>query len=455
MNDSDGAPYRERLEELLLSLVRHGSLGVLLIDLSQLSQVEHDYGSKAYEKVLEAATQLFLDLRGGEVRASDILASSDKGGDAFLVFLSPKRTGGAARISELQAASERIENYFNKSLAALASPYLRRHLSVPVGFGLVLHNPLVMPERLVARLVNEAWECVRYQQMQQAVRSRAQLLEIILNNEIRTHFQPIFHIVDSEERSVMGYEALSRGPKGTIFESPLHLFETAAESDLVFEVDRACRLRALANSKSLAAPTKLFINILPSSMYDPDFHGANLAHMLDKLGLTPEQVVFEITEKYAIENYALFGEAASNFTQLGISIAVDDIGAGHSGLVKFDMELVRDIDGSYVRREMVKALKIFADKMGSTIIAEGIERQEELDTLLGLGVHFGQGYLLGRPQPFIGEKEPAVELPVKPVKEDASVRQPDAKESIRSPVTSQQSSVTSRQSAAVRKTAED
>jgi EAL domain-containing protein (putative c-di-GMP-specific phosphodiesterase class I)/GGDEF domain-containing protein len=416
MIDADGVPYRERLDEILLLLVRHGSMGVLLIDLSQLSQIEHDYGSTAYEKVLGSATQLFQELRGGEVRSTDMLASSDKGGDAFLVFLSPKRTGGPAHISELEAAAARIENYFNEGLSKLASPYVRRALKVPVGFGLVLHNPLVMPERLVARLVNEAWECVRYQQLQQAFKSRAQVLEIILNDNLKTLFQPIFKL---DTREVMGYEALSRGPEGTAFQSPLRLFETAAEADLVFELDRACRLRALRSGRGLPEPTRLFINILPSSMYDPDFHGAGLLDMLEKIGLAPEQVVLEITEKYAIENYALFGEAVRNFTEIGISIAVDDIGAGHSGLekianlnpkfLKFDMELVRDIDASYVRQEMVKALKIFADKMDSTIIAEGIERQEELDTLLQLGVDHGQGYLLGRPGQ-LGWKDAAPKL---------------------------------------------
>ncbi len=417
MIDADGVPYRERLDEILPLLVRHGSMALLLIDLSQLSQVEHDYGSKAYEKALHAATQLFRDLRGGEVRASDMLASSDKGGDAFLVFLSPKRTGGPARIAELEAMAARIENYFNQRLSKLASPYVRQDLKVPVGYSLVLHNPLVMPERLVTRLVNEAWECVRYQQLQRAFKSRTQILEIILNDNLKTLFQPIFRM---DTKEVMGYEALSRGPEGTEFHSPLNLFEGAAQADLVFELDRACRLRALRSGRGLSEPTKLFINILPSSMYDPGFHGANLVDLLEQLELAPEQVVLEITEKYAIENYSLFGEAVRNFTEMGIAIAVDDMGAGHSGLekianlnpkfLKFDIELVRDIDASYVRQEMVKALKIFADKMGSTIIAEGIERQEELETLLQLGIDHGQGYLLGRPEQGMGKKDSKSEL---------------------------------------------
>ncbi|MFQ5789360.1 MAG: GGDEF domain-containing phosphodiesterase [Acidobacteriota bacterium] len=400
----EAMPYRERLDDLVEILVQQGSLGVLLIDLSQLNQVEHNYGSKAFLSVLRQATALILKLRGTEVRESDILATSEKGGDAFLIFLSPKRTPSVARWNELYRAAGRIENYLNRNLARLALPYLRQRLNVTVGFGLVLHNPLVMRERLVARLVHHAWESVRLQRMERDFRNRLLLQEILLNEAVNTVFQPI---VEMRTRAVLGYEALSRGPEQTAFHSPAQLFDVAAETDLVFELDRLCRRRALVNAKGLPPSSKIFVNVTPSSLYDPDFQGASLICLLDELQLAPSQVVLEITEKYAIENYSIFGEAIRNFTQMGFSIAVDDIGAGHSGLekianlspryLKFDMDLVRDIDTSYVRREMVKALKSLADKMDSTIIAEGIERPEELDTLLELGVEYGQGYLLGRP----------------------------------------------------------
>jgi EAL domain-containing protein (putative c-di-GMP-specific phosphodiesterase class I)/GGDEF domain-containing protein len=411
MVHTDALPYRERLDELLMILQNHGSLAVLLIDLSQLSQVEHDYGSKAFEKVQAAATDLVAGLKGKEVRSDDILATNDRGGDAFLVFLSPRRSNRPARIAELQKVASRIESYVNQSLAKLASPYLRERLHVTVGFALVLHNPLVMPERLLARLEQDAWESVRFQRTQARFRDRSELQEILLNDGIRTFFQPIMRMRD---RTVLGYEALTRGPEGTCLQSPLHLFDIAAEADLVFELDRLCRRRALVNSKGLPTDAMLFINVLPSSMYDPDFQNAGLVEGLEELELSPKRVVFELTEKYAIENYTLFGEAVRNFKEMGYSIAVDDIGAGHSGLekiahlqpryLKFDRELVREIHASYVRREMVKALKILADKMGSTIIAEGIEMQEELETLLDLGIEYGQGYLLGRPGSLFGHE---------------------------------------------------
>jgi len=404
-NGSAGAPpYRECLDELRQILEREGSLGLLLIDVSQLAQVERDYGSRAFAKVLGRATDLVKELRGSEVRGSDVLALSDKGGDAFLVFLSPKRYEAQLRVADLRAAAGRVESFLNRKLARLTSPYLRGPQEVTVGFSLVLFNPLVMPERLIARLVDEAWECVRVQRMQRRFQDRSQLQEILMEDQLVTAFQPIVHL---REPRTLGYEALSRGPAGSRYQNPVSLFAVASDLDLVFELDRACRHCALLAARRLPPDAKLFLNVFPSCMYDPVFQGANLIRLLEGLGLGPERIVLEITEKYAIENYTLFVEALHSFTQMGFEIAVDDIGAGYSGLekiahlnpryLKFDMQLVRDIDASYIRQEMARALKAFADKMDSTIIAEGIERGGELRTLVDLGIEYGQGFLLGRP----------------------------------------------------------
>jgi len=163
----------------------------------------------------------------------------------------------------------------------------------------------------------------------------------------------------------------------------------------------------MRTARDLPAPYLLFINVVPASMYDPDFRGASLIRLLEGLGLSPERIVLEVSEQYAIKNYTLFVEALQNFTQMGFSIAVDDIGAGYSGLekiahlnpryLKFDIQLVRGIHESHVKREMTRALKAFAEKMDSRIIAEGIEVEAEKQTLVDLGIDYGQGYLLARP----------------------------------------------------------
>ena len=402
------ATYMERMDDLLPLLREHGGLAALLVDLTPLGHVEHVYGSHAYAEVLDSATTLILELSGTEVRGTDLFASSDRGGDGFLVFLSPPEHGGAARLNELEALSRRVENYLNASLARLESPYLqgRTSLAIVVGYGLALQNPLISPERLVSRLVQDAWECVNLARSERQFRAKCLLQELLIHEEVGTVYQPI---VDMAESKTMGFEALSRGPVGSDFQSPLDLFATAEEGNLAFELDRLCRRKALKNAKGFPAETKLFVNVLPSSLYDPALQGEGILRFLEEAGLEPKQLVFELTETYVIETYSLFGEAVRQFTELGINIGIDDIGAGYSGLeriawlqpkyLKFDIGLIRHVDTSHVRQEMVRALKVMADKMGSTVVAEGIERQEELETLLELGITYGQGFLLGRPEP--------------------------------------------------------
>jgi EAL domain-containing protein (putative c-di-GMP-specific phosphodiesterase class I)/GGDEF domain-containing protein len=401
--------YRDRLSELGEQLRDEGHLGLLLVDVRQLAQVEHDYGSTAFEQVLSTVTRLVSDLHGKEVRKGDVLALNDRDGNAFLVFLKPHREGKeerVTRLADLEMVAQRVADHLNRQLAELSSPYLRGRHTVTVGYAVVFHNPLIMEERVIARLVGEAWESVHIQKMQADFQTRCRLQDILLGKQIHTVFQPI---LDLQNGGTLGFEALSRGPAASAHHSPVNMFQAAAATDLVFELDRHCRRRAMRTARDLPAGFHLFINVVPASMYDPDFQGASLIKLLEGLGLSPERIVLEVSEQYAIENYTLFAEALQNFTQLGFSIAVDDIGAAHSSLdkvahlnpryLKVDIQLVREIDQSHVKREMTRALKAFADKMDSRIIAEGIEREGERQTLVDLGIDYGQGYLLARPAP--------------------------------------------------------
>ena len=217
------------------------------------------------------------------MRHDDIICLNDRGGDAFLVFFSPKRREGPLRIADLKAAAERVEGHINRKLTRLASPYLGSLRRVSVGFSLAFYNPLVMPERLVSRLVEEAWSCVHVLRAQRELQDRCELQEVLLTDELSTVFQPI---VELRRRQVLGYEALSRGPAGSVYQMPLRLFEMAEEADLVFELDRKCRRRALVSATSLPDGAKLFVNVFPSAMYDPEFQGAALVALAESHGLS-------------------------------------------------------------------------------------------------------------------------------------------------------------------------
>ena len=399
--------YREHLDELKQRLSADGFLALLLIDVSDINQVERDHGSLIYDRLLDMVREVVSELQGKQLRSGDIIALNERVGDVFLVFLAPRKEEEHLLAEDIEKIGERVEAFLVPRISQTAFTFLRKRSDVYVGTSLVLHNPLVRAERLVMRAIQEAHQDAQLNNHRRILRNKKQLQRIILKEQITTLFQPIY---DMETLRPHGFEALCRGPKNTEFFSPLALFDTAEKSDLAFELDHLCRRKALQaageRGSGLSREFKLFVNTLPFSMRDPDFQGNELIRLLGK-NLAPDQIVFEVTERRAIENYHLFRDAMKYFQHLRCLFAIDDMGAGYSGLdkivelqpnyVKLDMSMVRDIHTSFVKKEMVQTFKAMADKIDAKLVAEGIEKREEFDVVREIGVNYIQGNYLGRP----------------------------------------------------------
>lgn len=242
------------------------------------------------------------------------------------------------------------------------------------------------------------------------------LLENIISSEsIRTVFQPIISLVDG---SILGYEALSRGPEGSTLERPDDLFKAAEDNELELELEYLCRIKALERGKKILPAKMLFINVDPNIMHHEKFKSGFTKDFMLKSNIDPTCIIFEITEKTCIHDYKMFRKLIDNYISQGYKIAIDDTGAGYSGLrtlaethpqyIKLDMDMIRDIDKKIINQALVKALADFADKTNIKIIAEGIETIDELNTLIYLGIEYGQGYLLQKPSPEFLEITPYV-----------------------------------------------
>ena len=396
--------FREKTAEIRQMLADNESLSLLYIDASRLSQIENDYGTEIYEEVVDALTRIILDMKGKQTRRTDLVTVNEKHGNTFLIFLSKKRDDAPFGQGDLEKMSDRINTFITQRLHRMTSTYLRGRPKLALGYSLVLRNPLIKDDRLILKLIDEARRMAQFQAFRMEVKNRESLQEIILRGDVRTVYQPI---IDLYDHHTLGFEALSRGPRGTDYESPYMLFGIADESDLLFELDRLCRRNALVASAGLDRKFHLFLNLLPSTIRDPEFQGKRMLGFLERYGLSPSRIVLEITEQLAIENYSLFLDAIRVYTDMGFSIAVDDMGAGYSGLekivhlkprfLKIDLMMVQQIDTSFVKREMLKAIQSLADNIGAYCIAEGIERRQELDTLRALGIRYGQGFLFARP----------------------------------------------------------
>jgi len=308
---------------------------------------------------------------------------------------------------------ERLPDLVRRLLDRIASdgqkivyPYDRDAPYFPVGHATVFHNPGLGTDRQILEGFERARrDAARNESIARRERHKT-FLDLVLAEDVAILYEPIVNLTT---REVLGHEALVRGPWKTDLHSPERLFQLAEETGLVFELDCLCRRTALRGARGLEAGRKLFLNCLPTAIHDPAFRGEVLQKTLDDLNLRPEDIVFEISERESIENYSIFREISDYYRELGFQIALDDTGVGYGSLeavmelapdfIKVDLSLIRGIDTDPPRQELLRALHAVAGKLGGQIIAEGIETTEELETLQGLGIPYGQGYLFGRAAP--------------------------------------------------------
>ncbi|PWI57736.1 EAL domain-containing protein [Sulfoacidibacillus thermotolerans] len=226
---------------------------------------------------------------------------------------------------------------------------------------------------------------------------------IIATRSIAIHYQPIKNL---QTHAILGWESLARGPLHSAFAQPLALFEVAERTGHLLELERICRSEAL--KRAILSPIdKLFLNISPYILSDPTFKAGETRILIELLGLRPEQIVFEITEHHAIKDYSAFLQLVNHYRNQGYQIAIDDMGAGYSGLVtlvqvkpdfvKIDRELICGIDKDQTKQDIVRAIDQICTRFNAKVIAEGIETDDELNCLKECKIEFGQGYLLGRP----------------------------------------------------------
>lgn len=232
------------------------------------------------------------------------------------------------------------------------------------------------------------------------------LEDIIAQRDLSVHFQPIVSVVTGR---ILAYEALSRGPQGSPYASPIPMFQAARERGLLAALERGCRERAIESWVATGLDELLFLNVSPEVLIDPEHLTGKTLTSLQQHGLAPSNLVIEITEQSPGIDPDLMAEAARHYQSMGFSIALDDLGDGYAGLrlwsqlnpdyVKLDRHFVTGLDGDRVKRRFVHSIIDIAHSMDSRVIAEGVEREGELDTLLDMGVDYCQGWLFARPDP--------------------------------------------------------
>ncbi len=410
-----GLPNRFALQERLALLHRSAQVleapyGLLLLDLDHFKVVNDRFGHAAGDQVLVTIGQRLSSL----VRARDTVGRW--GGEEFLCLLPHVDRGSAAEVAE------RVRS----GIEGTPVEDKKRLIRVTASIGVVAYpSDGSEPDTLLAKADSALYESKRsgrnrvrcHTSASGNVFSLANLIESALGmDQVHPAYQPV---VDLGSGEVRGEEALARilGPDGQWLAAAAFI-PAAEQLNLVHRVDhriiqsaiRHCVARTLRTD----APSALFVN------FSADFlrHAELVAEILDTVErqcslCTPylgdeKPLVVEITERQFLQDTAEAKQVLAPFIELGLRLAIDDFGAGHSSLhylaelpvefLKIEGSLIRRMTGERRVRDVVQGIQSLATDLGVITVAEGVEDQATLDLLREIGIDWGQGYLFGRPE---------------------------------------------------------
>lgn len=213
-------------------------------------------------------------------------------------------------------------------------------------------------------------------------------------------FQPI---VDTHARAVYSHEALVRG----LNNEPAYQVINRYTTDRMAAFDAACRAKAIEVAARIGVHTHLNLNFLPSAALNAMDGLDSTIEAANRHSFPLDRIIVEATEGEAIGDQAKFAEIVNEYRRAGMRFAIDDFGAGYSGLnllaefqpdiVKLDMGLVRGIESHGPRQAIVRAIAQVCVDLGIDFVVEGVETADEFSWFNDLGVNLYQGYLLAKP----------------------------------------------------------
>lgn len=403
---------------LLLDRVRHGlarrrsaseRVALVFLDLDDFKRINDSLGHAAGDKALVA----FGDRVRQAIRGGDTLARF--GGDEFAVLME-----GVGSEQEARHAAERM-------VAALTRPLQLgdREVRVTVSAGLVLepHGGSTDAEALLrnadlalhaAKGRGKSGVAVFDDQMSVDVpassRLEAELRMALEAGQLELHYQPV---VNLKSREVVGAEALVRWRHHERGLLPAGAFMPFAEqSGVLPELDLWTLAQACSIADSLAAPGKpplnVHVNLLASRLHEMEIV-ERVAECLRENRLEASRLVLEISERAVLPNVAEARERLTELRGRGVRLALDDFGIGHSSLeylrelpidtVKIDRIFIDAVDRGGSEAQVVRAAVRLGASLGLDVIAEGVERAEQVEALIAIGCKFGQGFFFGKPQP--------------------------------------------------------
>lgn len=389
---------------IALAEKNNDSVTVMLFDLDRFKEVNDTYGHDAGDMLLRQISQRLVSMN----LTSDTLYRL--GGDEF-AFLSTGLTESRA-VSQAQKICEAINQPYTIYNAIInittcvgivnsdterRSDYLYKFADLALyeakneGSGKIK----VFRQRMLEKL-------------QESRTLEHDMALAITNKEFVVYYQPI---VDSFTREIYSYEALIRWIhplKGLL--SPDTFIPAAEKTGMINEMGKSVLEMACREAASWAVPAKISVNVSPVQLSSKAFAGIVLS-ILKETGLPADRLELEVTESSLFTESTTPLNTLHKLRALGVKISIDDFGTGYSSLsrlsrlafdkIKIDKSFVHSLSRQDDALNIIKLITGMAKSLNMKAVAEGVETQEQLESLQALGCDFAQGYLFGKPQPCI------------------------------------------------------
>lgn len=403
------AHFTSLVQRMVARLRRHGGTSTLLVlDLDNFRHVNDELGYEAGDRLLMAVAQRLAS----SVRAEDAMARL--GGDEFALLLEGTGVAGATRLAE-------------RLLASFADPFsvACQEVTITASIGVSAVEPDVDASELIrrgdvamyfAKRAGKARLAEFEPVMDDATRGRlgleADLRHAVDADELRLHYQPLFATASGE---VVAVEALLRWehPRMGLL-APGAFVGLAEETGLIVPIgewvlgEAAAEHARLRRRYGWAEGISVHVNVSARQFRDPAFVGA-VATNVDRYGIAPGGFGIEITESLVLEETERTIDLLTQLRDLGAVISIDDFGIGYSSLtylrrfpideLKLDRSFIQHIAHEVESRAVVKAVIRLGHDLGLTVVAEGVEDEDQLRLLRDWGCDTAQGFLLARPMP--------------------------------------------------------
>ncbi len=391
-------------DEIKSFLSRRRQIGIIHVEIGNFAIVESMYGWQVFEKIMNKVSIRLKNMKGKILPRTSLLSINGAHGDRFIIFLPETSEGEETSPEYLLDMIDKISSYLSKEFLSEEYLAMAAKLSFNIGCSILKESPFYRLERLISRSLEEARNMPLKREERKNVTLATEIKRIIKEEDVYTVFQNILNV---ENMEVLGYEAFSRGPKGSAFEKPGMMFAISLRHGLSASLDRLCRKMAIKSAEGLAHGSKLFINLLPESLRDREWISGEWDECLWSSGINFEDVVIELPEKLSMESSMDLENDIKALRQKGFSIAFDDIGTGYSSFqsimdakpdyLKMDITIVRDIDKSLIKQDIMKSLVQIAKRINASVIAEGVETEKELKIIRKAGVRYAQGFYFSYP----------------------------------------------------------